>query len=125
MPLAIRVFSPLVNLVVAVALCHGVVLVAVDRVAELILLSTDLVLLIPGQIAPIRRAIIGNFRVELRFLLFQSRGFTGGQLAARYARCNPILLILSARLDLGSRRCLSPDAATIVLRAHCIIVSLP
>ena len=83
--------AALAGFVVAVVLGRRVVLVVVDRLAEIILLLIDLLALLRRQRAAIGSAVIVNFLVQPSFAAFQILGPGGHQVIRRRrpARCGP------------------------------------
>ena len=78
-----------------------VVLVAVDALGFLILLLTDGLAILSGEVAVILGAHALDFLVDSSFLMLEVRGFTGGELTALDALSDTVLLVLFALCDGG------------------------
>ncbi len=83
-----------------------VVLLSVDVPAQKILPALDLGALAGGKVSP-AHTVRADGTVEIRFPVFEPRGFPCGQLAGRDALGDTVLLILPAVGDLLRLGCLS------------------
>src|ERR1700683_4820547 len=81
-----------------VGIGFGVVLIAVDLTALLILLVLDLVVLSGRQMAAIRRAIAARFVVDGGFVFFDVRSLSSRQLTGVNSLIDAILLPILARV---------------------------
>lgn len=93
------IFATLADLVVAVVGRVGIVLVVVDRAAEVVLLTIDLIAFLLGELTTVGGAIVMNFTIEIGFAAFEIFGFTGGELAGLHAVGDAILLVFAAVVD--------------------------
>src|SRR5437660_1452920 len=73
-----------------------VVLVAVDLARLTVLLAINLGALLWVQFAAVRSAIVADFMVDLGFIVFEVRGFAGGELPALDALSDAVLLVLGS-----------------------------
>ena len=80
----------------------GVVLIAVNLAALLILLVLDLIVLFGRQMAAIRRAIAARFVVDGSFVVFDVRSLSPRQLAGMNSLIDAILLAILARVHAHS-----------------------
>src|SRR6266851_6564284 len=71
---------PLAHLAVAWLVGRGVVLVVVDRPADVVLPLVDLLLLLRGELAAVGRAVRRNLMVDAGVATLEVLGFAGGQL---------------------------------------------
>src|SRR5579862_1291133 len=73
-----------------------VVLVVVDRTADVVLLLVHMRALFRSQLSAIGRTIILHFVIDVGFARFQVLGFAGSQLSGANAVCDAVLLIFRA-----------------------------
>jgi hypothetical protein len=93
------VLAALAHFVVAVVRHVGVVLVLVDRMAQIVLLVVDLLPLLLRQPAIIGRAIVADLAVQVGFARLHISGLARSQLAGNDAVGDAILLVLTALVD--------------------------
>src|SRR5579864_2116701 len=85
-------------------LCGPVVLVVIDRTADIVLLLVHMRALFGSQLPAVGRAIILHFVIDVGFARFQVLGLAGSQLSGASSVRNPILLVFRARSHVAHRR---------------------
>jgi hypothetical protein len=75
------------------------VFVAIDPFGLLVLLLLDGLTVLFGQVAVVLNAHASLFFVDAGFLMFESAGFAGGELAALDALSDAVLLVFLALVD--------------------------
>src|SRR6266478_5096508 len=76
-------------------LCIRIMLIVVDRSADVILPLIDLLVFLCSQVAAIRRAIIRNLTIDARLATFDILGLARRHLAGTNPLGDPLLLVLS------------------------------
>src|ERR1700719_36339 len=74
-----------------------------DLAGHAVLLAVHLRPLLGSELAPVVRAVIAHFFVDLRFVLLQVRGLFGTEFTALHALRNAVLLVLCPLADFAGR----------------------
>jgi len=74
------VLAALADLVVAIVSHVGIVLVSVDRLAQIVLLVVDLLVLLRSELAIVGGAIVADLAIQICLAAFKVLGFTRVQL---------------------------------------------
>lgn len=90
------ILAALAHFIVAVMRLRRVVLVVVNRAAQVVLLPVHLVAFLLRQLAAVGRAIVVDLAVKVPFAGLQTLGFTRGELAGLHAVRDAVLLVLAA-----------------------------
>ena len=73
-----------------------IVLIVIDRAADVVLPLIDLLVLLRGQVAAVRRAIIRNLTIDACLTTLDVPGFTRRHLAGTNPLGNALLLVLGS-----------------------------
>jgi len=93
------ILAPLPDLVVGVVSGIGIVLVVMDFLAEPVLLTVDLLLLLLRQLSPVGLPFVANLAVQIRLLSFHILRLSSRKLTGLDTVRNPVLLIFPALID--------------------------
>jgi hypothetical protein len=83
-----------------------IVLIAIDRAADVVLPLIDLLMFLRGQVAAVRRAISRNLTIDARLTTLDVPGLTRCHLAGTNPLGNALLLVLSSYSPPGESRIL-------------------